>query len=228
MKYYPKIKFGINETFEKRILYNTSHAQWALRPELKFLFKDEFKNSRQKILSAYVDNYYEVYKKKIKEDLNKAKKNWAGVEKYFYKEVDKIFHKYPWPKGNYHAHISIWNMFPRFIKSKIFMFPSNPERYKNKKFTLLVIAHEMLHFITYNYLQNKYKLKPSESGDKDSKFWQFTENLNVLIESGKNWRVFTEGTSKPYLECQKLYTRMKRIWETNNDIDNLIKIIFEK
>ena len=64
MKYYPKIKFGINKIFEKRILYNTSHAQWALRPELKFLFKDEFKNSRQKILSAYVDNYYEVYKKK--------------------------------------------------------------------------------------------------------------------------------------------------------------------
>jgi len=120
-------------------------------------------------------------------------------------------------------------MFPRYIDKKVFTFPGLLDRYTDKDFPLRVVAHEMLHFITYDYLQNKYKLKPSEWSSKNNTFWQFTENLNVLIENEKSWHKINGGAkSNPYPNCVKLYQKMKRVWDKNKDIDNLIEKILVK
>ena len=120
---------------------------------------------------------------------------------------------------------SIWYRFPRDIKHQRFAVPANPNfKYHSAPH---VIAHEMLHFITYDYLEKKYGLKPSEHTDPDNTFWQFTENLNVLIENDPIWAEFADGKiSKPYPDCQELYEKMKAIWDQNKDIDNLVRQIF--
>jgi hypothetical protein len=230
-RYFPKIKFRINIDLEKKVLENFSKYwfKWALRPELRFIASDKFNISeKKKIINAYVENFYLLNNKKIKARLAEAEKEWVGLEKKFYKIVDILFNKYLWPRGNYNAYLSIWHCFPRFIKEKLFTFPFDPEKiWNSKKFGTATIAHEMLHFIAYDYLEKVYGLKPSESYHKDNKFWQFTENLNVLIERDKIWKEFSDGSSKPYKNCEKLFYKMKKIWDKDKDIDNLVEQIFK-
>jgi hypothetical protein len=222
----PSIIFSINKNLEKNFFHIFSKEQWAMPKELHFLLTPAFKASRQKILSAYVDSYYAAYHDALEMNMHHVQSDWKKIAPYFFKEIDCIFKGFPWPKGSYHAHPSIWNMYPRFIQKRTFTFPSGSGR---RVFSMTVIAHEMLHFITYDYLQKKYSLRPSESESKDNTFWQFTENLNVLIQNSPQWKKITKGdVSHPYPECKKQYERMKRIWTNNRDIDNLVKKILIK
>lgn len=224
-KKYPSINFGINLSLEKRFFSIFRDPQMAIRPELEFLLTKEFKTIKQKVLIAYIDNFYRGYEQQIQQRLKQTAKDWKSLNNYFFQEVDKLFHQYPWPQGNYRGYLSIWWMFPRFIQEKIFTFPyahSNPTQH------LKVIVHEMLHFITYDYLIKKYHLNPAEHSSRNNLFWQFTENLNVLIEREKFWLPFTGGKLVvPYKDCQALYTRMEKIWQHKKDIDFLVKNIFK-
>ena len=230
-KYYPKIKFITDKKIDKKILSNFDKfwLEWALRPELRFLISEKFTiKEKKKIVYAYIDNFYLIHSKKIKIGLKEQERRWQKLEKKYYQKVDTLFKDYPWPRGTYRAYVSIWYCFPRFIEEKYFTFPYETKKYFNDaRFAIRVIAHEMLHFITYDYLQKVYKLKPSESYHKDNKFWQFTENLNTLIENENTWKDFFIGNQKPYDNCKKLYVQMKKIWDKNKDLDNLIEKIFK-
>ncbi len=217
---YPTIVFSAKKKYDKEFFKHFSKPDWAIRPELQFLLHKDFRNTREKFLFAYVDNYFTIYEKRIADNVKQVRLRWESVSKYFYSEVALMFKGFPWPKGNYRAYSSIWRMYPRDIRKKTFAFPAEDNR---TDFAMKVIAHEMLHFITYDYLEKKYKLRPSEVSSKENIFWQFTENLNVLIENQRKWARFTKNRrSKSYPECKKLYLAMERIWDSNNDIDNLI------
>jgi hypothetical protein len=221
MKYYPKIKFIINKSFDKRPFDHFGpYIKMALPRELGFVLNKNFSfREKEKMLSAFAEHCYQINKKKIQESLKKTNKNWLKVAKFFYQKVDQLFHDWPWPRGNYRGYPTVWWMYPRFIKLKMFAFPWQNSYVRANG----VIAHEMLHFITYDYLQKKYKIKPSESGSKNNTVWQFTENLNVLIENEKYWHVFTPGSkSQPYDDCKKVYQKMQKIWQKNKSIDKLI------
>ncbi|MDA3840758.1 MAG: hypothetical protein PF572_06780 [Patescibacteria group bacterium] len=113
------------------------------------------------------------------------------------------------------------------IEEKEFSFPINKPGSSN-----IVIAHEMLHFITYDYLEKKYKLEPKECHDNDRLFWEFTEAFNLLLENEKYWREIAKykGTEefKPYMGFDKTYDKMKIIWKKNKDFDNLVREMFKK
>ncbi len=226
-KYYPKIKFIIDLEQEKEVFLSRSKNIANFLPVgMSFVLKKEFIKNRNKILNAYLDQYYTDQHQYLTDSIKNTRAKWQKVEKIFFQKVDKLFHNWPWPKGNYRGYVSIGRMFPRDIKKKIFAFPLRSFKPGRENLDLRVIAHEMLHFIEYDYLQNKFGLKPSEIHSADNTFWQFTENLNVLIENSKFWREFSLGQSRPYPECKKLYKKMEKIWHKNKDIDNLIEKIF--
>lgn len=223
---YPKLVFRIDLAIEKNFfgIFPNGHNQ--IIPELKFLYKKEFRQSRKKFLGSYLDNFFDLNKKAIEGNLKETEYEWKKHEKYFYRQVDEIFNNYPWPKGHYRAYPSLWGMFPRFIKTKEFTFPAFPEKF-NKNFSMTVIAHEMLHFIMYDYLSKRFDLKEGERYDINKSFWCFTENFNVLIENEKIWKPFYSRKSLPYKDCEKYYLLMKKIWDRNKDLDNLIRKFFK-
>jgi hypothetical protein len=229
MNNYPKIRLVIDKSYDKNFFKIFADKPLALREGLRFLFLPKFKSSRQAIISAYVDNWYKLNADNFNSELVKIKKEWSKVESYFFKEVDKIFNNYPWPKGKYLGYGSIWYCFPRDIKRRNFAFPNTNYKKLIPSQAIKVIAHEMLHFIEYDYLQKVYHLRASEYKDKNNIFWQFTENLNVLIENSKAWKpLMGNRESQPYFDCKELYLKMKKIWDNNNDIDNLVTKIFKK
>jgi hypothetical protein len=231
-KFHPEIKFGYNPNLDKFIcwtFFKNSGKIFLNGLKLEYPIKDE-EATKQKISEA-VDKFYQENDKGVKESVGLAELSWQEVESSFYNKVDELFSGYDWPKaktadGKYKANGSILNIFPRFIEEKSFCFPAKPREAK-KISSNRVIAHEMLHFITYDYLEKKYNLKPSEAGDKDNKFWQFTENLNALIEGDPMWSELMEGDEPDRMpECADLYDEMEKIWSKNKNLDNLIEKVF--
>lgn len=228
-KYYPKLKFQIDLNREK-IMFITRDRNLAkfLPVGMRFVLKENFINKKNEILNAFLDEYYLEQHEYLQDSVKNTQVKWQKVEKIFYKKVGRLFHNWPWPKGNYRAYVSIGRMFPRFINDKIFAFPLKTYKPGRENIDLRVIAHEMLHFLEYDYLQKKFGLQPSECASNDNTFWQFTENLNVLIENSMFWREFSSGIkSRPYPDCKKLYVKMKKIWDKNHNIDNLVKKTFK-
>ncbi len=228
-KYYPKIKFCVDLNREKKVfLARERNAERFLPVGIGFVLRQEFIKNKNEILNAYLDEYYLAQKDYLADSVRNTQTKWQKVEKIFFKKVDRLFHDWPWPKGNYRAYVSIGRSFPRFIKEKTFAFPLRTYKPGRENMDLRVVAHEMLHFIEYDYLSKKFGLLPSECNSPDNKFWQFTENLNVLIENSNFWQEFSRGIyPDPYPDCKKLYLKMKKIWDKNKDIDNLVAKILK-
>jgi hypothetical protein len=223
-EYRPKIDFSVDKDNEIEIFMDFwKKYDISIHEDLDYLKdeKDEEK-VKQEVEKFVTDKYAD--EKGINEDLETAQKNWQEKESLFYEKSKKYFGEHPWPKGNYNGMGSIWNIYPRYIEQKGFTFPLDKE--KNSK---LVIAHEMLHFLEYDYLEKKYGLKPSEASDKDNTFWQFTENLNALIEQTNEWDDFTDGVKKERVksECREMYKEMKNIW-TGKNVDEMVNEILIK
>ena len=231
-KYRPPIEFSCDSDTDKQIcwgFFRLGRGVFLDGLNLEYPIKDE-EATKAKISQA-IDDFYKDNQEGIAERVKQAEINWIKVEDSFYKKVDKLFSGYAWPKPDgeikeYQAIGSILGIFPRDIYRKTFAFPANP--LKNKFNPNLVIAHEMLHFITYDYLEKIYNLDPSEHNSQDNKFWQFTENLNALIEAEPMWAEFL-GQGKPNRkpECAELYDEMEKIWREDKDLDNLIKQVFD-
>lgn len=228
-KKYPKSKFIIskNKEVETYLAFledgkykdNSREMNWAFyqpHPKLKVLKDKNLSLSQRKaIVKKYVDDFYKKDFRKIKAETNKLKKDWQKAENFFYGLTDEIFGNYKWPKGKYIAYPTIWGMYPRFLDDKTFQFP--PE-HKKRNYILVIIAHEMLHFIFYDYVYKKFPKLKSHKYDFD--LWNVSEAFNVIIQNSPKWvKAFNQKTMS-YPEHKNLIRKLKKIWEeTNGDID---------
>lgn len=219
-KDYPKIEFSFNLDVEKEIFLTFWRVGQCLHPELNYILEEKNEMTAKKEISNFIDNYYQKKGETLKNNFEHVIKEWSEVEASYYQKVDKLLGNYPWPKENYQAFASVLYCFPRSIDGQWFTFPVN-----TKFNAIQVIAHEMLHFIVYDYMEKKFGLQPSECFDQDNKFWQFTENLNALIEDEPIWSEFMkDNKANVKNECLDLYKEMKKDWHGN--VDQLIRKIF--
>jgi len=231
IKQYPKIKFKIEQEKEIEIYFNflrdakyhnlDREMRWAFYgpyPELKVLKKNLTKRQKEIILQNYIKKYYKEYIPLIKKGAFIAKKQWKKYERAFFILTDNIFSNYPWPKGKYIAYPTIWGMYPRNIKNKVFWFPI---KHKKKNYISVVIAHEMLHFVFYDYL---YKHYPKYKNHKyDFKIWNISEAFNIVIQNSPEWVKIFKEKCKFYPGHKRLIKKMQKIWQEKQNIDYLLK-----
>lgn len=210
---------------------NGGYKGWAdFEQELDTVSNNDevYRIAEEKIRQFWDDHHDEM---KVRAAV--VRDDWVNVQKVFYRNADHFFSEYPWPKppsgmDSYTGYASMLNSFPRHIREKSFSFPANP-LHSSRGRAIKVTAHEILHFMEYEYMEKKFGLTPSERGSADNTFWQFTENLNVLIENSDLWKEIMQGeTSKPYPICEELYGKMKEIWDRSQCVDDLIREIFQK
>jgi len=238
MKKYPKLKFNIDSNKEIEIYFSflrdgkyrnlDREMKWAFynpHPKLKILKnKNLSRSKRKKIIQDYVNNYYKKHLSEIRDNTLLIEKQWMKLERKFFTLVDKIFKNYPWPNGKYIAYPTIWGMYPRDIKNKILWFPF---RYKTINYPIMVIAHEMLHFIFYNYLYNN-NFRKYKTHKYDFKIWNISEAFNIIIQNSPEWLKVFKEKCKLYPEHKKLIQKMKKIWQEKQNIDYLLKKILPK
>jgi hypothetical protein len=233
---YPKLKLSINQKADinnaiRFILKKTASRQFMERflpQELIFILNKNFTNKeRHKILVSFTKHFYQLEEKNIADGFHTAVKKWRAVENKYYKLVDQVFKNHPWPKGNYRGYVSIYLMFPRYIDEKIFFLPyQNTERTNSNN----VIAHEMLHFIFFDYIDKKLGIKQHTTinGNPENFVWQVSEVFNNVIEGSKPFNKLFHRKPKPYPGTEKIYAKMKNQWAKKQDVDWLLEQWFGK
>jgi hypothetical protein len=237
---YPKVKFVISkkkelETFlaflnESKYWDNKREMNWAFykpHPKLKILKQKNLSSLEKKsIVVRYINFYYKGNLEKIKKGVLKTKKDWQSKEKHFFNLVDEIFKNHSWPKGKYIAYPTIWGMYPRYLKDKTFQFPYH---HKKENFIPVVIAHEMLHFIFYNYFFKNYP--HYKKREYDFFVWHISEIFNVIIQNSPPWLKIFNTHVQTYPEHRKIIKQLQqKHYFDNKDIESerLIQDLIEK
>jgi len=231
---YPKIKFKIDINKDIRTLEafvndaqfdGGQNLQWAIfknYPNLKEYFKENKIKDFQKI-AEFVKEKYKKEEKIIQKNIKIYQANWKKVENSFFDLTDALFIDQSWPKGKYIAYPTIWSMFPRFLEDKTFQVPY---AYKKEKYVNVVIAHEMLHFIFYEYLYKKY---PKYKKDKyNFLVWNISEIFNEVVQNSPKWKKVFGLKSMGYSHHKKIVEKISKKYHKNEKInaDLLIGDIF--
>ena len=230
----PKIKFiiDVNQDIKNYILFNKysgdrSFPKMFLPKELHYILKGGFsEKKKEKIVKEYVKHNFSLHKKEITQNTERTKKRWKVAEKNYFKLINKIFKNYPWPKGKYIGFASIFEMYPKNVKEKTFYFSGLK---KDLNFNIATIAHEMLHFIFFDYIKVKYGINEgTELKNKNPKYvWNVSEVFNLVIETWKPYQKILKTNGKPYyFTHSKMLPKMKKLWKEKEDIDYLLDHYF--
>lgn len=203
---------------------SSKFVSWFLPAEIDFILKENLSIlERNRIIKEYTTEFYAGHKSEIKAGVRDTTARWAKIETKFYRLTNKLFEGHEWPKGKYSGYASIYHMFPRYIDKRIFFFPYS----KNKIDPIRVIAHELLHFIFFDFIKSKYGIKENEKfKNQDPRYlWRISEAFNTIIE---NWQPYKDildynERRKPYPECQQIYTVMRRRWKNKQNIHYLLE-----
>ena len=222
----PKIKFKIDSKkdvstffdFLEDAKYDKGRSfEWAILKHYPYFKKFNWEVDK-KIVQDFVFKYYSKNKKAIEQSIMIYENNWRKIEKDFFNLVYTLFPKTKWPKGKYIAYITMWSMYPRFLDDKTFQIPAIS---KKKKAATFIIAHEMLHFIFYEYFLNKYKKYKSHKYDFFS--WHVSEIFNVIIMNRPEWQKILENKDDGYPEHRKIINKLnKKQYGVGELVDNII------
>ena len=229
---HPEIHFRISVTKDIATFFafakNTDkrRLEWAIlksHPYFNTFLKDGNLQVSRANAEAYVRKEYAQYRDEMKRNLVAFDKSWKNIAPHYFALTDQLFGKKYWPEGKYICYPTIWGMYPRFIKDCTFQIPAHKGR--NAERINIIIAHEMLHFIFYNYLAREY-------GEKNPgmRVWHSSEIFNAVVQSSPKWKkVFGEG-SGPYPEHATITKRVSKKFYAKRTItaDALITEIFRE
>lgn len=208
-----KIKFKIDPKkdistffdFLKDAKYDEGrNFEWAILKHHPY-FKKFNGEIDKKIVKDFVFKYYSKNKKAIEKNIITHENNWKKIEKDFFKLAHDLFLDTKWPKGKYIAYTTMWSMYPRFLDDKTFQIPAIS---KKKKVASFIIAHEMLHFIFYEYFLNKYKKYKSHK--YDFFVWHVSEIFNVIIMNRPEWQKILKNKDDGYPEHGKIIEKLSK------------------
>ena len=173
----------------------------------------------KKSIFDYIDNFYKKNKGVLKKTANDFEKKWRLNEIKFFETTSKIFKNHPWPKGKYIGYVSIFDCNPRFLENKTFQI-----FYKHKIGPVYVTAHELLHFIFYDYVMKKRKNLNKKLSKEE--LWRISEIVNEILLTSPplkdiiNIRKEVEG----YPEFKTSVGRIKNKIKKVKNIDQLIDL----
>lgn len=189
---------------------------------LRYTFDDGFsRKKRDELIVGYAKYCYKNHREVIQKGTAKALAEWKKVEKKYFLLVDRLFKKHPWPQGHYVGFATVWHSYPRNIKTKTFQFPywHRLPLYANK-----VIAHEMLHFMFFDYIKAKYSLtQQSKVKKNDPEYvWKISEAFNNVIEEWKPYKDVFKYSPRPHKGTEEIFRKMSGQWKQKQDIDWLL------
>lgn len=233
---YPKIKLIIDAAKDAELGVDFfKYTRGELKKEFLWnFFPDELYNvinkkmssrTRNNLIRTYAQRIHREKQKEIIKGVQLVKKEWVSVEKKYFQLVDRIFDCRPWPKGTYRGFATVFYAYPRNISGKIFYFP---HAHRLPRFANKVIAHEMLHFMFFDYMREKYGLKEQAqfSGRPHDYLWRISEAFNNAIQRWKPYqKVFRYG-SRPYSGTEALAAQMTSQWAREQNVEKLLDRYF--
>lgn len=231
---YPKIELKFDKKLDQDMawqFYNSSQIGgvdfWKERANKHFSELSEIgkKKNKKQYLDNYIIFYYKDNKKEIEKLSVEINNNLREKELQFFKQVDIIFKKYPWPQKNIIGNFSIFNFCPRFLEDNEFQV----FLYDDKKHQLFTIFHECLHFIFYDFAKKKFPEKLGETNTERGLFWDIAEIFNVVIQNTKEFKlIHGEISDICYPEHKELIKKGSNVWEKQKDVYKWIEEMLKK
>ena len=236
--FHPKVTFrkSAKKDFETLCAFvkdakydNGRNLNWAVLnkyPQLKTYFnKDkQYKIKSEKVLNCFIKEMYCTKRTAMDRALAQHKKRWEGIALRYFSLVDTLFDGRKWPQGKYIAFGTIWGMYPRFLEDKTFQIPF---WHRTPRYIPVVIAHELLHFMFYDYFYTRY---PKYRYPKHNFFvWHISEIFNTIIQNSPAWLNCFKLKSLGYPEHEKIVRRISRtfyrrkVWNIDELVDEIIK-----
>ncbi|MBD3366266.1 hypothetical protein GF360_02890 [candidate division WWE3 bacterium] len=201
------LTFDSKDTFSETIL--------ALHPRLKET-KDLEGDSKIEFFNKYVDQVYEEKSQELHETQEKIQRKWNNVEDTFLDKAKELFNGHEWPEGAYVGFLSIFNCNPRFLNQKTFQV-----YYKHPEGPVYVGAHEMLHFMFYDYVDKHPGLIEDAN---DSLLWNLSEIFNVVIlETPEFVDITGNHKPEPYKKHEDILPDFRDIWKESENVDEFIQ-----
>jgi len=221
---YPRIKFFLNKDLDKWVgCHFLNHQKGGhdfgksiikLHPELVQAREFSNKEKKQIIIGQYTDSFYGTHQNQLENTRKEFERKWALVARPFFRAVDKVF-AHPWPNGLYLAYLSIFPCGPRFLENKTFQV-----FYLAKENASLRTAHELLHFLFYDYFEKNF----SEISPTEEKVWILSEVLNFLILDLPEFHaIFGASHSHPYPNHISIIENLKPEWENRKDLNSFLR-----
>lgn len=178
-----------------------------------------------RVVEAFVTESFKRDAEFIERHVDNVCGAWHGVRTDYFKLVDGIF-SMPWPKGQYIGYASVFLMYPRNIDEKTFYFSAYPDR----GFPALpTIAHELLHFMFYEYIEKRYDITEESCllGKPTEYVWYVSEVFNLVIETWPPYQRLFGTSGNPYhTEHARMYPEMADRWKKSPSVETLLDQYF--
>lgn len=221
---YPKIKFAINKSLDKRMTYeflreetkaglNFAEDVLKIHPDLKIAQQLQGKE-KMSLINNYVDKYYDENRNSLFLAKNTFQKEWDIYEETIFQASERIFGRLSWPKGQYKGYISIIPSGPRFIGTKTWQTPyQTPQYFKTQ------VIHEILHFQFFNLVS---KLKVSNQLT-EGQLWHLSEIFNDIVQREPEFEKI-QGYKKNigYPDHIPIHKKYLSIWQISKDAKSFI------
>ena len=111
-------------------------------------------------------------------------------------------------------------MYPRTIEDRTFCIPVE---HKKSGYINVIIAHELLHFIFYDYL---YSLYPRLKAIKHNFLcWHVSEIFNTLVQNSEQWLKVFKVRTMGYPEHMNIVNALRRKYKDKINSDNLETVV---
>lgn len=211
----PKVRFRLNKSLDKKMgTAFLSHSKAGVsfgdkilrdHPRLKTARETTNSKKRKGLVDPYVDLFYRKQQKRLEQTKEKFQKQWDKTAEAFFEASGKLFNNHPWPNGEYIGYVSIFDCNPRFLENKTFQV-----FWKHPRGGVSVSAHEMLHFIFYDFI-GKYISKGKIS--KES-LWQLSEVFNTFALAEPAFvKVTKDRKPTPYRDLAFLASQLYPLWK---------------
>lgn len=173
----------------------------------------------KEFLNEYISEFYSSHFDEMEKLSQQISAYLNQTQNNFFKIVDNIFSHHFWPKNKFIGCFSIFDFCPRFLDwggFQIFL-------YDNRNMQLFTIFHEMLHFIFYDFAQQKFLKIFKNMETEQGKFWDLAEIFNAVIQDTNEF-IKLHGKIKNigYPSHKDLITTGKNLWKKNPDLNQWI------
>jgi len=228
---HPKVKFELNKTLDIRMALHflyTKHAGIDFSCGVTNIHKDlksrleKADNDTEEIVSSYFNSFYTKNNLLLKRKKEEFEEEWRRVEDNFFNITTKLFKGHNYPQGKYIGYVSIVNCNPRFLHNKTFqIFYHHPQGVR------YAIAHELLHFIFYDYAIKKHSQLFLDTNTEEGPLWDMAEIFNsILLHTPDFVEVHGIKEKINYPKHSRLISRLVNVWREDQDINAFIETAY--
>lgn len=189
-----------------------------IHPQLRLV--KSLKNSvrRKKAIRVYFNNYYQIHRAAMLHKLKRVQNAWRKKEQKYVAITENFFGGFQFPKGKYVAHISIINCNPRFLESKTFQFFYK----KPLADAIYTIAHELLHFIFFSFVEEKFKKESKYLSE--NQLWELSEIFNVVVLKSPQYRhIINQKFVIPYPDHRRYIRQFEKVYKNSQNVEEFIR-----